>query len=108
TSLLADRVVCLTTTAPESVEGTQVVGEALRKAPRLSSQKPLRLDFLVTRVVKESSFQVERVKKVLGELGGSVKVLPHDSDIGNEEQVLSGWRPVSQAIASEESDDWKG
>src|SRR5207302_286148 len=36
TSILADRVVCLTTTAPESVEGTQVVAEALRTAPRLA------------------------------------------------------------------------
>ena len=45
TSILADRVVCLTTAAAESVEGTLVVAQALRTAPRLSSQQPLRSSF---------------------------------------------------------------
>ena len=92
TSILADRVVCLTTTAPESIEGTRVVADALRAAPRLASQKTLRLDFLITRVASgsASSSNVSRLKE---ELGGSVAVLPHDSGIANEERVYSGWRP---------------
>lgn len=89
TSLLADRVVCLTTTATESVEGTKVVADALRKAPRLSSQEPLRVEFLITRVVSSGSSVVTRVEKELKELGGSVKQLPHDSAIANEERLLS-------------------
>jgi len=89
TSLLADRVVCLTTTAPESVEGTKVVADALRKAPRLSSQNPLRVEFLVTRVVSTGSAIVRRVEKELKELGSSVKQLPHDSGIAIEERLLS-------------------
>ena len=91
TSLLADRVVCLTTTAPESVEGTKVVADALRKAPRLSSQKPLRLDFLVTRVVGDltSSPVVSHLKE---QFGSSVSTLPHDSGIANQERVMSGRR----------------
>jgi MinD-like ATPase involved in chromosome partitioning or flagellar assembly len=94
TSILADRVVCLTTTAPESVQGTRVVAEALRKAPRLSSQQPLRVDFLITRVTPGSrnAPNVARVVQELGDLGGSVTVLPHDDATTNEEHVLSGWR----------------
>ncbi len=88
TSILADRVVCLTTTAPESVEGIKVVAEALRTAPRLGSQQPLRIDFLITRVPPGSS----NVSHVIQELGGSATVLPHDSGIAIEERVLSGLR----------------
>jgi len=88
TSILADRVVCLTTTAPESVEGTRVVAEALRSAPRLSSQQPLRIDFLVTRVMSGSL--ASNVSRLLEDLGDSVAVLPHDDD-ADEESALSSW-----------------
>lgn len=88
TSILADRVVCLTTTAPESVEGTRVVAEALRSAPRLSSQQPLRIDFLVTRVMP--GWLASNVSRLLEDLGDSVAVLPHD-DAANEASALSSW-----------------
>lgn len=89
TSVLADRVICLTTTAPEAVEGTLVVAEALRTAPRLSSQQPLQVEFVITRVPSESrgSPAVTRLAKSLGE---STVVLPHDSTIAGEERLLSG------------------
>jgi len=90
TSILADRVVCLTTTAPESAQGTHVIAEALRSAPRLSSQKPLRIDFLVTRAVL-GSWRASNVARLLEELGSSVTVLPHDDAIAREENVLSSW-----------------
>jgi MinD-like ATPase involved in chromosome partitioning or flagellar assembly len=86
TSILADRVVCLTTTAPESVDGTRIVAEALRAAPRLSSQQPLRIDFLITRVATGSTRSAS-VSNAIKQLGGNVAVLPHDSGIANEEQV---------------------
>jgi MinD-like ATPase involved in chromosome partitioning or flagellar assembly len=88
TSLLADRVVCLTSTAPESVEGTKVVADALRHAPRLSSQKALALDFIVTRVVSESRDIADRIGKDLGALP---TVLPHDPGIAGKEGL--GWQP---------------
>jgi MinD-like ATPase involved in chromosome partitioning or flagellar assembly len=108
TSILADRVVCLTTAAPESVEGTRVVAEALRQAPRLSSQQPLRIDFLITRVTPGSR-NAPNVARVMKELGGSVAVLPHDAAITNEERVLAGWGPgrTARLDYSEEDDAGK-
>ncbi len=106
TSLLADRVVCLTTTAPESVEGTKVVADALRKAPRLASQKAIELDFLITRVTGSgSSSPANRVEKELKNLGASTAVLPHDSGIANEERVYSEWFPSEDARSSHDSED---
>ncbi len=105
TSVLADRVVCLTTTAPESIEGTQVVAKALRAAPRLASQQPLRMDFLVTRVTSDSRNSPE-VSRLIKELGGdSVSVLPHDSAITNKERVWSGWAPGDGLTPHDDSDD---
>jgi len=101
TSILADRVVCLTTTAPESVEGTRVVADALRKAPRLSSQRPLKIDFLITRVMSGAA-QSSKVSRLMEELGGSVAVLPNDAGVANEEEVLSGSRPSRSADAGME------
>jgi MinD-like ATPase involved in chromosome partitioning or flagellar assembly len=106
TSILADRVICMTTTAPESVEGTRVVAEALLTAPRLSSQRPLRIDFLITRVPSGStnSSNVSRLIEELGGMGGSVAVLPHDSGIANEERVFSDWRPGQSARRDDNED----
>lgn len=104
TSLLADRVVCLTTTAPESIEGTRVVASALRSAPRLASQEPLRVDFLITRVTAaRSSPEIARLVKELG--GDSVAVLPHDSAISNRERVLAGWAPGDGAAPHDDDGD---
>lgn len=91
TSVLADRVVCLTTSAPESVHGTEIIAESLRAAPRLSSQQPLRLHFVLTRVTSESpvSPQVQRVTDAFDD---EITVLPHDSAMADEEQILSRWR----------------
>ncbi len=106
TSILADRVVCLTTTAPESIEGTQVVAEAFRAAPRLSSQSSLRIDFLITRVTSGSIYS-SHVSGIMKELGDSVAVLPHDSAIANEERVLSGWGAGHSAQKDEDNGSGK-
>ena len=103
TSILADHVVCLTTTAPESVKGTRVVADALRSAPRLSSQQPPRMSFIITRVTSESRNSTN-VKRVIEELGGAAAVLPHDSGIANEEHVYSGWR-LGPFAGRDESED---
>lgn len=99
TSLLADRVVCLSTTAPESIEGARVVAEALRAAPRLASQDSLRIDFLITRVpagFDRSTNWGDRFQ----DIGDSLTILPHDSAIAKEERVWSQWR----AAGSSDSD----
>lgn len=94
TSILADRVVCMTTTAPDSLDGTRVVAEALRAAPRLSSQKPLQLDFLVTRVPEKMLYS-DSLKQLRKELGDRVGVIPHDSGISADEQLLARGRPTT-------------
>ncbi len=94
TSLLSDRVVCLTTNTRESIKGTKVVAHALRDAPRLSSQQPLRIDFVLTRAPQGSGTNVKDLEE---ELGGSVAVLPHDSGITIKERVLSGSEGRSEA-----------
>lgn len=101
TSILADRVVCLTTTAPESIEGTRVVTDALRATPRLPSQDHLRIDYLITRVASPSG-RTSNVSKIIEEFGGTVAVLPHDSGIANKEHVLSG---VAYREFAEDQDD---
>jgi MinD-like ATPase involved in chromosome partitioning or flagellar assembly len=107
TSIMADRVVCLTTRAPESVDGTKVVADALRKTPRLSSQQPLRIEFLITRVPPESteSASVYRLKR---ELGGSVTVLPRDSRIEINEATSSPLRPYMGTPSLETGEAGKG
>ena len=106
TSIVADRVVCLTTAAAESVEGTLMVAQALRTAPRLSSQKPLRVDYLLTRVPSAStrSPHIARISKALGD---SVTVLPHDSGIASEEHLLIHGRSGQAADSGRDGNDRK-
>jgi hypothetical protein len=89
TSLLADRVVCLTTTSPESVDGTRVVVDALRAAPRLSSQRPLRIELLITRVTPES-WRSRKLLQLQADLGDFATPLPHDSAFLDKERLLGG------------------
>lgn len=77
TSILADHVVCITTMSSESVAGTRVVADALRNAPRLSSQAPVRIDFVITRGSSDS-VDSPGVSNLRAELGDFVAVLPHD------------------------------
>jgi MinD-like ATPase involved in chromosome partitioning or flagellar assembly len=92
TSLLADRVICLMTTSPESVEGIRVVADALRAAPRLASQEPLRIEFLLTRV-ENRLVRPHRVAEIFEEFEGSITILPHDPGLANGEQVWRRSRP---------------
>ncbi|HSG40869.1 MAG TPA: hypothetical protein VLE27_14620 [Thermoanaerobaculia bacterium] len=71
----------------------------MRSAPRLPSQQPLRIDFLITRVPSGSTRSTE-VIRLLQPLGDSVAVLPHDSAIASQERVLAGWEPARP--------DWRG
>jgi hypothetical protein len=65
-----------------------VVAQSLRQAPRLSSQRPLRIDFLITRVT--ASATSPEIASLIDDLGGdAVSVLPHDSAITNKESLLT-------------------
>ncbi len=86
TSIVADHVICMTNTTAESIDGIRMVAEALRQAPRLPDQQPVRLDFLVTRV--DHRIQSTVVDMLRMKLGGSVSFLPHDAEIGTKEWIL--------------------
>ncbi|MFL6196167.1 MAG: MinD/ParA family protein [Thermoanaerobaculia bacterium] len=53
TTILADTVVCLFTADPESLDGTLTVLEALKSAPRLTGQRPVRIVPLLARKASE-------------------------------------------------------
>lgn len=107
TSILADRVVCLTTAAAESVEGTMAVVQALKAAPRLSSQQPLRVDYLLTRVPSGSANSA-RVAQIGKALGGAVTVLPHDSGIASDERLLAQGRASTTTNWGDHDNDGDG
>lgn len=104
TSILADRVVCLTTAAADSIDGTLVVAQALHSAPRLSTQRPLRVDYLLTRIPLASS-HAALVKRLSELWGSSITVLPHDSGIASEEHLLAQARAAQTANSARDSNN---
>ena len=100
TSLLADRVICMTTNSRESVNGIKVVAEALRKAPRLPSQAPLKLEFVLTRLDGETLGQHDNL---IEQLGGDVALLPHDPSFTESDRVY-GAREFAGATRT--ADEW--
>ena len=111
TTILADRVVCLTSASQESIDGTLVVASALRAAPRLPGQAAIEIEFLLTRVdvvgppdvvLVPTQIEVElltpgihgegsRGRRIESKLTFSA-ILPHDRAIANAERVLGGER----------------
>lgn len=108
TTILADAVVCMFVANQESLDGTVTVTEALKTAPRLKGQAPVRVVPLLSRLVEEKPPRDERfaggLRRLL-ELGvgkaGSGKVerelfvLPHDAALGASERVVGGDRKAS-------------
>jgi cellulose biosynthesis protein BcsQ len=110
TTIVADRVVCLTTASQESIEGTLLVANAVRAAPRLPGQAEIEIEFLLTRIdfgvaeagVVPAELEIERVPshadsgrnkgRSLDSVLNFSAVLPHDRTIANEERVLGGER----------------
>jgi MinD-like ATPase involved in chromosome partitioning or flagellar assembly len=110
TTVVADRVVCLTSASPESIEGTLVVARALRTAPRLPGQAAIEIEFLLTRVdvpgppgaalvpaETETELLHSRIDREDDRGQSEPKltfsaILPHDRTIANEERVLGGER----------------
>lgn len=104
TTVLADTVICLFVANQESIDGTTTVVEALKAAPRLKEQGPIRIVPILSRVTGPPSDS-----RILGELrkllelgeGGSEQgkaeyfMLPHDETIAASERVFGGDREAS-------------
>ncbi|MGA2145282.1 MAG: hypothetical protein ABSH49_09990 [Bryobacteraceae bacterium] len=107
TTILADTVVCMFAANQESLDGTLVVVEALKAAPRLANQKPIRVVPALSRTTAkppdEERFAkgVKRLldlgegKKGQGDTGSAPFALPHDDAFGASERVVGGERKAS-------------
>lgn len=108
TTILADTVVCMFVANQESLDGTLMVAEALKAAPRLKGQRPIRVVPVLTRTTSGAPTEgpfAEGVKRLL-ELGagaaprGNKKEpklfeLPHDTVHGASDRIVAGERTAS-------------
>lgn len=106
TTILADTVVCLFVANQESLDGTLTVAEAVKAAPRLKGQRPVRIVPVLARTTSapsgEGSFAVG-VKRLLelsegtdtGEKERKPFVLPHDDVHGAADRVIGGEKTAS-------------
>jgi hypothetical protein len=107
TTVLADTVVCMFVANQESLDGTLAVVEALKAAPRLANQKPIRVVPVLSRTTAappEDDRFASGVRRLLelgeGKKGQSQKevalfALPHDDVLGASERVVGGERKAS-------------
>jgi hypothetical protein len=77
TTVLADTVVCLFVQNRESLDGTRVVIDALRSAPRLTNQKPIRIIPVLSRTT-ETDVPPRLLEFYAGKPDLTVFTLPHD------------------------------
>jgi len=107
TTILADTVVCMFVPNQESLDGTLAIVEALKAAPRLTKQGPIRVVPVLSRTTAKSSDDerfTSGIRRLL-ELGegknyqdkGKIALfaLPHDSVIGSSDRVIGGERNAS-------------
>lgn len=107
TTLLADTVVCMFVANQESLDGTLTVVEALKAAPRLKNQAPIRVVPVLARAgtaAPDDAKFVSGIKRLL-ELGEGKKednekeakifALPHDDALGATERVVAGEQRAS-------------
>jgi MinD-like ATPase involved in chromosome partitioning or flagellar assembly len=76
TTILADTVVCMFVGNRESLDGTLAVIEALKSAPRLASQNPIRVVPILSRTMMLDISLRDSVQRSLKDL--TLFVLPHD------------------------------
>lgn len=93
TTILADTVVCMSAANQESVDGTLKVAQALKIAPRLANQRPLRVVPVLSRATETDQFHKVAFLFLLGI--GRVLTLPHEDLDGSEE--LSATSPLYNA-----------
>ena len=107
TTILADTVVCMFVANQESLDGTLTVVEALKGAPRLAGQEPIRVVPVLSRTIAKPP-EDDRFANGIGrllELGESKQgqtpkdlmlfALPHDDVLGASERVVGGERKAS-------------
>ena len=107
TTILADTVVCMFVPNQESLDGTLTVVEALKAAPRLKSQKPIRVVPVLSRAtttLPESDTFVKGVRRLLelgegtngeGKKGIALFAFPHDDILGASDRVVGGEQTAS-------------
>jgi len=78
TTILADTVVCMFVGNRESLDGTLAVIQALKSAPRLANQKPIRVVPVLSRATEVDNTLADSVRTFLGEKDLTLFVLPHD------------------------------
>jgi hypothetical protein len=94
TAVLADTVVCMFAPNNESLEGTLAVVAALKAAPRLGGQKPIRIVPVQSRWVriprqhKRFALGIARLSELTGET--HFVSLPHDDIFGASEGLVGG------------------
>jgi len=102
TTILADTVVCMFVGNLESFDGTLAVIEALKNAPRLASQKPVRVVPILSREQKFDKLMADRARSVLREKDLTLFVLPHDQFATAEklvsEPLLIKYRELFQRL----------
>ena len=108
TTILADTVVCLFAPNQESLDGTLKIVEALKVAPRLDGQKPVRIVPVLSRATNgapdDEAFTtgVQRLLELSGRSKGKGKkdpagllTLPHDETFGKQERLVGRQRKAS-------------
>ncbi len=97
TTILADTVVCIFVANQESLDGTLMVAEALKSAPRLKGQRPIRVVPVLTRMTSQLPSEgplAEGVKRLLdlgarapGKKESKLFELPHDALVGVADRI---------------------
>jgi len=107
TTILADTVVCMFVANQESLDGTLTVVEALKAAPRLANQKPIRVVPVLARTTAKPPdderfatgvrrlLEMGQGKKGEGKSEPTLFALPHDEVLGAPERVVGGERKAS-------------
>lgn len=106
TTVLADTVVSMFVPNHESLDGTLAVVEALKSAPRLKSQKPIRVVPVLSRATSPSDddrfahgvarlLELAAGKKANGENPPTLFALPHDEALAGSDRIVGGERIAS-------------
>ncbi len=102
TTILADTVVCMFVANQESLDGTLMVAEALKAAPRLKGQRPIRIIPVLARTTSELPSEgpfAEGVKRLIElvakKKGAKLFEIPHDTVHAASDRVVAGERTAS-------------
>lgn len=108
TTILADTVICMFVANRESLDGTLMVADALKTAPRLQGQRPIKVVPVLTRTTSERPTEglfaegVKRLLELAARAPSRIKrkerelfELPHDEVHGAADRIVAGERTAS-------------